>query len=79
MAQLQQYWTDGLDGTISKHTHKAHLTLPKSQSQATLITLPAPSLRDLLNPDPANDDSIVESDPYGAALLEDNECEDEQC
>ena len=77
MAQLQQYWTDGIGGTTSKYTHKAHLTLPKSQSQATAttITLPAPSLQDLLNPDPANDDSLFENDPYGAAFLEDDECE----
>jgi hypothetical protein len=77
MAQLQQYWTDGIGGTTSKYTHKAHLTLPKSQSQATSITLPAPSLQDLLNPDPACDDSNVETDPYGAAFFEDDECEDD--
>jgi hypothetical protein len=77
MAQLQQYWTNGIGGTTSKYTHKAHLTLPKSQSQATSITLPAPTLQDLLNPESANDDSIVDTDPYGAAFLEDDECEDE--
>ena len=75
MAQLQQYWTNGIGGTTSKYTHNAHLTLPKSQSQATSITLPAPSLQDLLNP--ANDDSTAENDPYGAGFLEGDECEDE--
>ena len=81
MAQLQQYWTDGIGGTTSKYTHKAHLTLPKSQlesTKATSITLPAPSLKDLLNPDPANDDSILETDPYGAAFLEDDDREDDE-
>ena len=73
MAQLQQYWTDGIGGTTSKHTHKAHLTLPESQTQASSITLPAPSLQDLLNPDQANEDSTVETDPYGAEFLEDDE------
>jgi hypothetical protein len=77
MAQLQQYWTDGIGGTTSKYTHKAHLTLPKSQATVTSITLPAPSLQDLLNPDPANDDSILENDPYVVAFLEDDECEGE--
>ena len=73
MAQLQQYWTDGIGGTTSKYTHKAHLTLPKSQSQVRSITLPAPSLQDLLNPDQTNEDSTVETDPYGAEFLEDDE------
>jgi hypothetical protein len=72
MAQLQQYWTNGIGGTTFKYTHKAHFTLLKSQSQATSITLPAPTLQD-----PANNDSIVDMDPYGAAFLEDDECEDE--
>jgi hypothetical protein len=77
MAQLQQYWTNGISSTTSKYTHKAHLTLPKSQSQATLITLPAPTLQDLLNPKLANNNSIVDTDPYRAAFLKDNKCEDE--
>ena len=73
MTQLQQYWMDGIGGTSSKYTHKAHLTLPKSQSQPTSITLPAPSLQDLLNPEQANNDPTVETDPYGAAFLEDDD------
>ena len=73
MAQLQQYWTDGIGGTTSKYTHKAHLTLPKLQTQASSITLPAPSLQDLLNPDQASKDSTVETDPYGAEFLKDDE------
>ena len=33
-------------------------------------------LQDLLNPE-SNDDSIVDTDPYGAAFLEDDESEDD--
>jgi hypothetical protein len=73
MAQLQQYWANGIGSTTSKY---AHLTLPKSQSQATSITLPAPTLQDLLNPELANNNSIVDTDPCRAAFLEGHECED---
>ena len=76
MAQLQQYWTNGIGGTTAKYTHNAHLILLKF-GEATSITLPAPSLHDLLNPDPASDDSIIETDPYGATLLKDDEFEDD--
>ena len=68
MAQLQQYWTGGIGQSDSKYTHTAHLNLPKPQSQPTSITLPAPTLQDLLNPAPT--DTL--DDPYGAELLDDD-------
>jgi hypothetical protein len=43
--------------------------MPKPQSQPTSITLPAPTLHDLLNPAPT--DTL--DDPYGAELLDDDD------
>ena len=71
MAQLQQYWTGGIGQSDSKYTHTVHLNLPKPQSQPTSITLPAPTLHDLLNPAPT--DTL--NDPYGAELLDDDDDE----
>jgi hypothetical protein len=69
MAQLQQYWTGGIRQSDSKYTHTAHLDLPKPQTQPTSITLPAPTLKDLLNL--ALTDTL--DDPYGAELLDDDD------
>ena len=38
-----------------------------------MITLLAPTLQDLLNPESANGNSILDMDPYGAAFLEDDD------
>ena len=43
--------------------------MPKPQSQPTSITLPAPTLHDLLNPAPT--DTL--DDPYRAELLDDDD------
>lgn len=75
MAQLQQYWTTGIGGT-AKYKHNAHLTLPKPQTQPTTITLPAPTLQDLLNPE-SSDEDLADIDPYGAAFLDDGDSDDE--
>lgn len=76
MTQLQQYWTTGIGGTTSKYKHTAHLTLLKPQNQPTTITLPAPTLQDLLNPE-SSDDDLADIDPYSAAFLEDGDSDDE--
>ena len=66
MAQLQQYWNHGFSNP--NYNHKARLTIPKSQTpnHPTTIVLPAPSLRDLLNP--ATSDGSAESNDYMSEL-----------
>ena len=53
--------------------HFYFLVLHSKIQSRLLQKLPAPSLQDLLNPDQANEDSTVETDPYGAEFLEDDE------
>jgi hypothetical protein len=60
MAQLQQYWTHGFNDP--NYVHKARLTIPKSHSQpSTVVVLATPTLQDLLNPVPADDDEFPPS------------------
>jgi hypothetical protein len=72
MAQLQDYWTHGLETPEYKHT--AHLKLPKNNTPA-ILQLPTPTLADLLNPvDLAADDELLFSDPdpYNFGCLNDD-------
>lgn len=73
MTQLQQYWTRGIGQSDSKYTHTAHLSLPKSKSQPTSIALPAPTLDDLLNPAPTNN-----NDTYEASFFEEDDDSDDE-
>ncbi|KAL0567939.1 hypothetical protein V5O48_014056 [Marasmius crinis-equi] len=54
------YWTDGLGGKGSKH--QARLNLPKQpkldEQEITYRQLPTPTLADLLNPAPANEEAL---------------------
>jgi len=76
MAQLQQYWTHGFNDP--NYVHKARLTIPKSQSQPSTVVLATPTLQDLLNPVPANDEfppSASAEELYGAMFDEGNDNE----
>lgn len=74
MAQLQQYWAGGIGQSDSNFTHTAHLNLPKPQTQPASVTLPAPTLQDLLNPAPL--DNTLD-DIYGARFLDEDDNDDE--
>jgi hypothetical protein len=76
MAQLHNHWTYGLESPM--YTHTATLHLPKPQTAPKTIHLPAPTLQDLLNPAPANEElSFICADPYGTQDLNDDESEAE--
>lgn len=75
LAQLQQHWTHGLEDPT--YTHTASLRLPKA-NPSSAIHLPAPTLKDLLNPTTADEDLLFNHpDPYGAEFLNDGEESDE--
>jgi len=75
MAQLHNHWTYGLESPMYTHT----LSSPaKPQTAPKNIHLPAPTLQDLLNPAPANEElSFICADPYGTQDLNDDESEAE--
>lgn len=75
LAQLQQHWTYGLEDPT--YTHSASLQLPKA-NPSSVIHLPAPTLKDLLNPTTADENLLFNHpDPYGAELLSDGEESDD--
>lgn len=79
LAQLQQYWVHGLASFTSAHT--AHLQLPTAprppDSAYTSTSLPAPTLMDLLNPLPAEEELLFNPpDPYGVSQLDNDDADD---
>ncbi|KAL0070992.1 hypothetical protein AAF712_001550 [Marasmius tenuissimus] len=78
-AKLQLHWTHGLGKTSSKH--QVHLEVPKEQKSTREIQyrqLPTPTLSDLLNPTPANEETLFNvSNPYSPDSLVDRDDEDD--
>ena len=78
MAQLHDHWTYGLDAPKSTHTAALHLPT----SKPSCVHLPAPTLQDLMNPSSASDKleepSFICDDPYGTAMLDDDEDADDK-
>ena len=67
MAKLQDYWRYGLGSPGSEHS--ATLKLPKAP-KSTSVHLPAPTLQNLLNPAPPNEEpEFLIADPYGVQAL----------
>ena len=65
MAKLQDYWRYGLGSPGSEHS--ATLKLPKAP-KSTSVHLPTPTLQDLLNPAPPNDEpEFLIADQIGRA------------
>jgi hypothetical protein len=79
MAQLQQYWTYGLDAP--QYSHTTWLTLPKVKPSATIVR-PTPMLSDLLNPvinDNVDDTAYLfnHPDPYGMIAAGNQDSDDD--
>ena len=67
MAKLQDYWRYGLGSPRSEQS--ATLKLPKAP-KSTSVHLPTPTLKDLLNPAPPNEEpEFLTADPYGVQAL----------
>lgn len=75
MAKLQDYWRYGLGSPGSEHS--ATLKLPKAP-KSTSVHLPIPTLQDLLNPAPPNEEpEFLVADPYGIQALSAEEDDEE--